>query len=161
MICGKVSQRESFRSSAMQAGHTWNVNDEERSFACKCSLPYKRASSARYVVATMRDTGTESSCASISRSITVGTMVLSSFMADCLLPGRKTYPRVVPLPQQFLSSQRSRTPAIHSFGSGGSSRKWTISSVKQMKPLVEGGEAFATHPFSAAEKTDHRRLFVC
>ncbi len=43
----------------------------------------------------------------------------------------------------------------------GSSRKWTISSVKQMKPLVEGGEAFATHPFSAAEKTDHRRLFVC
>ncbi len=43
----------------------------------------------------------------------------------------------------------------------GSSRKWTISSVKQMKPLVEGGEAFATHPFSAAEKTYHRRLCVC
>src|SRR2546429_4259252 len=118
MICGKVSQRESFRSSAMQAGHTWKVNDEERSFACRCALPYKRASSARYVVATMCDTGTERTCASISRSITVGTMVLSSFMADCLLPGRKTYPRVVPLPQKFLSSQRSRTPAIHSFGNG-------------------------------------------
>src|SRR3989442_10342790 len=83
MICGKVSKRESFRSWAMQAGHTWNGNDEERSFACRCSLPYKRASSARYVVATMRDRGTERTCASISRSITVGTMVLSSFIADC------------------------------------------------------------------------------
>src|SRR5439155_15920226 len=118
MICGKVSKRESFRSWAMQAGHTWNGNDEERSFACRCSLPYKRASSARYVVATMRDTGTESTCESLSRSITVGTMVLSSFMADCLLPGRKTYPRLVPLPQKFLSSQPSLTPASHSFGSG-------------------------------------------
>src|SRR5450631_3801861 len=118
MIRGKVSKRESFRSSAIQTGQTCNVHDEERSFVCRCSSPYKRASSARYVVATMRETGTERSWASISRSITVGTMVLSSFIADCLLPGRKIYQRVVPLPQKFLSSQRSKTPAIHSFGSG-------------------------------------------
>src|SRR5205809_6447989 len=66
----------------------------------------------------MCDTGTKSTCANFSRSITVGTIVLSSFMADCLLPGHKTYLRVVPLPQKFLSSQRSKTPAIHSFGNG-------------------------------------------
>src|SRR6266567_5995583 len=47
----------------------------------------------------MRATETERACANASRSITVGTMVLSSFMADRLLPGRKTCPRVVPLPR--------------------------------------------------------------